>query len=393
MEVNQFLSSLTNLEKTRNFNVFKEYSLDGFRSALKDFGVLEKPNDILRISVVGTNGKGSTAYFLSQIFLQNSQFSPVGLYTSPHLLTQNERIQVNGNLISDSWMNQKLNSFSARELERLKTFSYFEFFTLFSILYFKDNDCKTEIYEAGLGGRLDATRLVNPDIVVLTKITLDHTEILGDTAEKILLEKLQIAGTNAKFMYTFLQDDHLLTITKSFCIENNIELVIYPYSVSIDYLSFNKMYALFIMNSILQNKKQPLMDENILSNIPNMNGRMQLIRKEPILLFDIGHNPSAIEYLLQSVEISYSDENKWDVYIGLLKDKNLISVLEILSNHPKIKKINLITGGIWNEEDYKSEKINRISEEEFFRLVTNTDIPSLVLGSFRLYPLVKKNVL
>lgn len=392
MEVNQFLSSLTNLEKTRNFNVFKEYSLDGFRSILESFGVLEKPNDILRISVVGTNGKGSTAFFLSQMLLQNSNLSPVGLYISPHLLTQNERIQVNGNLISDEWMNQRLNSFSKTELERLRTLSYFEFFTFFSILHFADNGCKTEVYEAGLGGRLDATKLANPDIVILTKIALDHTEVLGDTEEKILLEKLQIVGTNTKFVYTFLQEDNLLNITKSFCKENKIELVVYPYPVTKDYLSFNKEYALFIVNSILESKNQPKISEDILPQIANMNGRMQVLRRKPILLFDIGHNPSAIQFLLQSVEISFPYERTWEVYIGLLKDKDLARILEILTTNLIVKKIYLITGEIWNTGYENELKIKPITEANFLEMVANSNMPSLVLGSFRLYPLVKKVV-
>ena len=120
MDVNQFLSTLTNLEKTRNFNVFKEYSLAGFQSALNYLDINPPKKETLRISVVGTNGKGSTAFFLSQIFLQLQKFSPVGLYTSPHLITQNERIQVNGSFISDEWMNEKLNSFSPEKIEILK---------------------------------------------------------------------------------------------------------------------------------------------------------------------------------------------------------------------------------------------------------------------------------
>ena len=181
MNINQFLSSLTNLEKTRNFNVFKDYSLDEFISVLDSFDLLKTNENTLRISLVGTNVKGSTAFSLSQLFLTLENCSPVGLYTSPHLIIQNERIQVNGDMISDEWMNHKLNTFAKEEIERLKTLSYFEFFTFLSILFFKDNGCKTEIYEAGLGGRLDATKLVNPNIVVLTEVSLDHTEILGNT--------------------------------------------------------------------------------------------------------------------------------------------------------------------------------------------------------------------
>lgn len=389
MDVNQFLSTLTNLEKTRNFNVFKEYSLAGFQSALNYLDINPPKKETLRISVVGTNGKGSTAFFLSQIFLQLQKFSPVGLYTSPHLITQNERIQVNGSFISDEWMNEKLNSFSPEKIEILKTLSYFEFFTAFSILFFEDNNCKTEIYEAGLGGRLDATKLVNPDIVVLTKIALDHTEILGDSIEKILIEKLNIVGTNTKFLFSFLQEESLIKITESFCKEREIEFILFPYSVSNDYLSFNKNFALFITNFILEKNNEVPIEKKIFDVIPNMNGRMQIIRKSPTLLFDIGHNPSSLLYLLQSIEFSYPNETNWDVYVGLLKDKNSTKILNILLNHNRIKRIFPIIGSIWNENYIIDSKVTLISETKFSKLVANTNNPSLVFGSFRLYSLVK----
>lgn len=389
LNINQFLSSLTNLEKTRNFNVFKEYSLDEFRSVLDSFDLLKTNENTLRISLVGTNGKGSTAYSLSQLFLTLEDFSPVGLYTSPHLIIQNERIQVNGVMISDEWMNQKLNTFTKEELERLKTLSYFEFFTFHSILFFKDNACKTEIYEAGLGGRLDATKLVNPNIVVLTEISLDHTEILGDTKEKILLEKLQIIGSNTKTLFTFLQEDYKLKIIESFCNENNIELIVYPHRVQKDYLSFNKEFALFITNDVLARKNKSLIKEEAINLIHNIPGRMQVLRKKPILLFDTGHNPSAAEYILQSLKVLYPQEEKWNIYFGSLKDKDSKKILEVLVNDSLVQKVFQIKGDTWNNESIPHPKIIRIPEDQLIQSITQS--ACLILGSFRLYHPVKQN--
>ncbi len=389
MNVNQFLSCLTNLEKTRNFNVFKEYSLDEFQSILNSFGLLKRGHNVIRISLVGTNGKGSTAYFLSQLFLILQNFSPVGLYTSPHLVTQNERIQLNGVMISDEWMDDKLNSFSKEELEKLKTLSYFEFFTLLAILYFKDNACKTEIYEAGLGGRLDATKLVNPEIVVLTKISLDHTEILGDTEEKILLEKLQIVGTNTKLLFTFMQEENINRKVENFCREKNIELIVYPHLVEKDYLSFNKEFAFFIVNHILTKKSQVNMSRDTLDNIQNIPGRMQVLRKDPVLVFDVGHNPSAIQFILQSLKTLYPHEKYWNIYFGSLKDKDSKKILEILVNEPIAQKIFQVVGANWNTESILHSKISRIAEEEL--APSRIESASLVLGSFRLYNQVKQN--
>lgn len=389
MNINQFLSSLINLEKTRNFNVFKEYSLSEFQSILNSFGLLQANTNNIRISIIGTNGKGSTAYFLSQLFFRLKNFSPVGLYTSPHLVTQNERIQVNGIMISDAWMDDKLNSFSKEELEKLKTLSYFEFFTFLAILYFKDNSCKTEIYEAGLGGRLDATKLVNPDIVVLTKISLDHTEILGDTEEKILLEKLEIVGTNTKVLFSFLQEENINRLVEKFCKERNIELIVYPHLVEKDYISFNKEFALFIVNHILAEHLQEDIERDILDTIQTIPGRMQVLRREPILLFDVGHNPSAINFILQSLKILYPFETHWNIYVGSLKDKDLKKILEILVKEPIVQKVFQVIGVNWNMESISHSKILHIAEEDIS--LSRIESPSLILGSFRLYNQVKKN--
>ena len=388
MEVNQFLSNLTNLEKTRNFNVFKNYSLQDFQSVLESFCLHEKPKDTIRISIVGTNGKGSVGHFLTQIGFRSNSFLNVGLYTSPHLLTQNERIQINGKYISDEWMNQTLNFFSEKELEKLKSLSYFEFFTFLAILFFKDNTCNLEVYEAGLGGRLDATKLVNPDIVVLTKIALDHTVILGDTEEKILLEKLEIVGTNTKTIFTFQQEKNLMGLTKLFCKEKNIELILFPRFVDKDYLSFNQDFSLFVINSILLKQKRQTLNESILSIIPPIKGRMQVLQTNPLILFDIGHNPSAVQFLLHSINRCYPQEKKWKVFFGCQKDKDAKQILETLINNELVETVYQISSENWNQESLPNSKIEKISEERFSELLKNVKVTSLILGSFKLYSLV-----
>ncbi|HMV44166.1 MAG TPA: Mur ligase family protein [Leptospiraceae bacterium] len=389
MKVNQFLSTLTNLEKTRNFNVFKEYSLEEFKSVMNHFQLLESSRNKLRISIVGTNGKGSTAFLLSQVFSRLEGNSPVGLYTSPHLIVQNERIQVDGIMISDEWIENFLNSFHADDLAKLRNLSYFEFFTLLSVFYFKSKECKTEIYEAGLGGRLDATKLINPEIVVLTKIGLDHTEILGSTEEKILHEKLLISGTNTRFLFTFKQSNKLMEIIKDFCNEKNIGLYVYDKTIQTDYLTFNRDFALFIANEILKTKNKPPLGDTFFNSMHDVPGRMQVLRKNPPLIFDVGHNPSAIPYVLQSLQFLYPNEKNWSVCFGALKDKDVIKILEILTASPIIKKVFQIVGQSWNITTISHKKIKLIQEEDFL-----DSIPSeagLILGSFRLYPPVKQN--
>ena len=157
----EFVHSLHNFEKIRNFQKLKtSYKLDSFENYIQKKIKLKKKKCI-RISVVGTNGKGSVCSYLSSILEKNG--FKVGTYTSPHLLSPLERIQINSKLLSIEEYNKVLNEIYDKDLEK---FSYFEVFTLFAILMFENHQCDIEIYEAGIGGRLDATKVVKSDYVV-----------------------------------------------------------------------------------------------------------------------------------------------------------------------------------------------------------------------------------
>ena len=174
--IDAFLQKLKNFEISRNKLHFQSYSLSPFEKILDSF-LEPNPHLLFRISVVGTNGKGSVSEFLSTLL---SKIGNVGLYTSPHLFSFTERIKLNGNPISKEWINEWMESLPTKKRNDLHTLSYFEFLTLLAFVYFRE--CKTsyEVLEAGLGGRLDATKTSQPDFVVLTKVDLDHTEILGN---------------------------------------------------------------------------------------------------------------------------------------------------------------------------------------------------------------------
>ncbi|MCX8000076.1 MAG: bifunctional folylpolyglutamate synthase/dihydrofolate synthase, partial [Leptospiraceae bacterium] len=142
----EFLSKLRNFEKQRNRNLFQNYSLDFLEKVFQKLG-LESSSQAIRVSVVGTNGKGSTAFFLSELILKN-QLGTVGLYTSPHLLTERERIQVNGNCFEYEDLNSFLQDQEPEILKDLSQLSYFEFLTLFAMFHFRKQNCNFEIYEA-----------------------------------------------------------------------------------------------------------------------------------------------------------------------------------------------------------------------------------------------------
>jgi dihydrofolate synthase / folylpolyglutamate synthase len=191
-----------------------DFTLDRVRKVANKLGLLNKnKNKNKIITIAGTNGKGSTANFLSKVLEDNN--IKVGLFTSPHMLKINERFKINNTDISDE---ELIEAFSAIDKARLEKsdklkqgilLTYFEFCTLAAFWLFKKNNCDVWILEVGLGGRLDSVNILDADIAILTTIGLDHTDILGDSIEKIAAEKMGIFRRNQKI---FCADKSLFNI-------------------------------------------------------------------------------------------------------------------------------------------------------------------------------------
>ena len=175
-------------------NSFRKSSFSKLKKAVIELN-LNKPSQI--ISVTGTNGKGSTLEILSQV-LNNNNFK-VGLFTSPHLVRFNERIKINNISVTDK---EILKTF--KQLENLKDYKSFNFFQLFSLacfVIFSNRKLDIWLLEAGLGGRLDPVNCFDADVSVITKIALDHEDILGKGLENIGKEKAGIIRSNQDFIY------------------------------------------------------------------------------------------------------------------------------------------------------------------------------------------------
>lgn len=401
MNFRSFVNQLNNLEKTRDFNVFANYSLNYLNDTIRYFGLDKKREKTIRISVVGTNGKGSASYFLSRFAFRSGLFNSVGLYISPHLITDHERISINGNNITEAWLDNKISSFTGDELRRLSQLSYFELFTVLALFYFSENNCDLEIYEAGLGGRLDATKLANSDYVILTKIGLDHTKILGESESKILKEKLAIAGDNLKGLYTFIQKDSLYKIIEGFCLENKIKLGIFnePWTLQEDYLLYNKNFSFYVLDDIVvqnfneyrkeKSTANPVsLNPELLTEIDEPPGRMEVFRKSPLLIYDIAHNPDAIEYLFLSLNNRF-EFKEIDVYLASLKDKDIESILQKMIVNKKIKHIYQITDQGFNSNTVINKKISTLTLEEAKNQIISQTAPAVITGSFRLYSTFK----
>jgi dihydrofolate synthase/folylpolyglutamate synthase len=372
----EFIQELTNHEKTRNQNLFKNYTLDTFESILKVFGLEEPDPNHLRISVVGTNGKGSTSYFLSKAF---RRLGDTGLYTSPHFESIWERIQINHTHIQETWIEEWILQ-NKENLELLKKLSFFEFLTLLCFDYFKQKNAITQVYEAGLGGRLDSTKLAKSQILVICKIGLDHKEILGDTKEKILIEKLNIITKYTEKIFYLDQNSNLNEIIQEFANQNSIKSFCFNDFINESYLEVNKKFAEFIFNSLTNQKI-------ILNKNDYPIGRLEIISESPFVIYDLAHNPEAVFYTLNSLEKLYKDK-KWTIIFACLKDKDKEEMLKILSMNSATKIIFQIIGESWNSDKFENTKIVNIEESDLKKILTeNSDI--LVLGSTRLYGKIK----
>lgn len=173
--------------------------LDNMEQALKVLGL--NIDKIRFIHVAGTNGKGSTCAMLQKLILSSKKDSKVGLYTSPHLINFNERIRINDALITDSEMTQ----YATLIFEKCRDIplTFFEFTTLMSFMHFIKNKVEFAVIETGMGGRMDATNIINPEICIITSVAMDHMEYLGNDINIIAMEK---AGILKKGSITIISD-------------------------------------------------------------------------------------------------------------------------------------------------------------------------------------------
>lgn len=386
-----FLHSLQNIEKTRNFNVFKEYSLDELSKLFLFVNTKHKIQKPIRISVVGTNGKGSTSHYLASLL---SIFGyKTGLYTSPHLSTPLERFQIFEDGKPQVPKEEEVNSFFKNtilpDLDKFKSLSYFEFLTIFTYLYFAKENTDFEIWEAGLGGRLDATKLVNADHVIFTKIGLDHSEILGDTKEKICMEKLGILTDVCRNLLVMdPEDNSLKTLIQNFH-KGNTSVQFLPLEQKPTYLETNFLFSQTAL-SILYPDLTPKLNSITFESVAKPRGRMEVLQNSPEIVFDPAHNPDAIATTTREFAKTHPS---FSLLLGSLPDKDLEGILLQLESLP-LQSLVLWEGSGFGTflalPDPLKLVAQRINREEDLNPLFQGRFPVLVLGSFRLYGIVAK---
>ena len=295
------------------------------------------------IIVGGTNGKGSTCALMEQALLRNGQ--SVGVYSSPHLLDYRERVRVNGDLPAEAAF---CRAFEQVEVARGETsLTYFEFGTLAGMLMLMQANLDVVILEVGLGGRLDATNIVDNDIAVITSIGLDHQDWLGDTREKIATEKAGIIHDAGNVVIgepeppvTLVEavkekQANALWQGKQFAIEEVEQGLLLPHP---DGRKIHLPDTVIPANNVatafasLHHLGYHFDDAAIAEVVANtrLPGRRQLIATQPNTFLDVGHNPQATESL--AAWLNKQSFSSLHIVIAMLKDKALAPSLAPFEN-------------------------------------------------------------
>lgn len=329
--------------------------LDSIKNLLEE---LNNPHKNLKyIHVAGTNGKGSTCNFIHQILVESNY--KVGLFTSPYLETFEERIQINNIKISPNslcfWIEKIKVAIDSMLKKGFRHPTEFEIVTALAFCYYNEQNVDFVVLEVGLGGRFDATNIIDSALVcVLTQIGMDHVDILGDTIEKISFEKAGIIK-NSNDVLLYQQSNLVKNTIEKICRQKNATLHHCDFSSiklideTIDSQVFNykefkdlkiclkgkhqlKNASLAIEAiKILKEKGVYISNESIFNGLKNTNwpGRIEIFNKEPFILLDGAHNSDGAETLSIFLKENFSNY-KINLVLGILKDKQVSLILDQL---------------------------------------------------------------
>ena len=337
-------------------NVGKAAYKEGLENTLKLDEYFNHPHRKFKtIHIAGTNGKGSCSHTIAAI-LQSAGYK-TGLYTSPHLIDFSERIKVNGRPIEENFVIDFVNKHK-HFFEPLHP-SFFELTTAMAFLYLAEKEVDVAVIEVGLGGRLDCTNIISPDLSIITNISLDHTQFLGHTLTEIAKEKAGIIKENTpvvigeytaetKEVFTdkakranaeiiFTQDNPLI----SNAIHDEHGHYIYQSSEIKDLNgelggTYQIKNANTILNAVnkLKEKGYNITEKDIRNGFGNvcestgLMGRWQKLEENPTIICDTGHNIGGMEYI--SKQLMAMNYEKLHIVIGMVNDKDINGVISLL---------------------------------------------------------------
>lgn len=294
--------------------------------------ILENPHlNFKSIHVAGTNGKGSTSHIMSSI-LQEAGYK-VGLYTSPHLKDFRERIKINGEMISENSIINFVQEYKLR-FEEIQM-SFFEMTVAMAFYFFSKEEVDIAIIECGLGGRLDSTNIITPEISVITNIGLDHTNLLGNTLEEIAAEKAGIIKKGIPVVIGRKQKEILHVFEEKANKENSKLIHCKQHTFTSDLKGNYQKENINTAVTTLQYLEDFIISQEHLVNGLNkvienttLLGRWQTISHTPLTICDTAHNEDGLREVMS--QVSRVNYNKLHFVLGVVKDKNINKILSLL---------------------------------------------------------------
>ncbi len=340
-------SALEKLFELHTFGV--KLGLDNIKHFLSFIG--NQQLKLKAIHIAGSNGKGSTAAFISSILMEAGY--KVGLYTSPHFVRFNERITINGKQIDDKSVAEFITIHWDYIIEHQLTF--FEVTTAIAFEYFYNNEVDYAIIETGLGGRLDATNVLDPLAIVITSISLEHTNVLGNEISGIAQEKAAIIKKGAK-VFTAILPNEADAVVEQKCKKEDCELFrideyinekddkieLYTEEIELDewnvplkgrFQIYNAaLAALVTIKTFLCEDKVKILSgiSNVVTNT-KIEGRYEFIHKKPDVILESAHNIAGIEQFLAEFKRDADNYGTKIVLFGAMKDKAIASMLIALN--------------------------------------------------------------
>ena len=305
-------------------------------NTIKLVNYLGNPQDDFKsIHVAGTNGKGSTSHMMASVF-QEAGYK-VGLYTSPHLKDFRERIKINGKLIAEENVVHFIEKHQSFFLQN--QLSFFEMTVGMAFDFFKNEKVDIAIIEVGLGGRLDSTNIIKPEIAVITNIGLDHTRFLGETITKIAHEKAGVIKTETPVVIgEYTEETKAIFLSKS---KETNSPVLFAEDMSIpkleldllgDYQLKNSQTA-YVALSVLKKMGWKLSKEIIQTGLKKvvdntgLAGRWQILNHSPKVICDTAHNREGLSLIIKQLNtVSY---DQLHIVLGVVDDKNLDTILPL----------------------------------------------------------------
>ncbi|RMD45227.1 MAG: bifunctional folylpolyglutamate synthase/dihydrofolate synthase [Aquificota bacterium] len=355
-----------------------EPGLERIKAACEFIGNPEK--NFRSVLISGTNGKGSTASFLESLFRHHGL--KTGLFTSPHLIKENERWQINRKEIHDRTLEEYI--YELKPVIERFNLTYFEASTLLAFKYFSDEHVDIAVLEVGLGGKWDSTNVVNPEISIITNVSLDHTHLLGNSTEEIAEEKLGIARKDKPLI---IGSEQMEIISKAI-LKGIREIYHYPIGFSYKKKAFNR-FDYFFKGKKLKNLEISLLGGRQISNASTAltgffvysdkkginveenkirealknakwKGRMEIVSQKPLIIVDGAHNEDAIIKTLKEIEEIFPNKKLITVYSGM-KDKDWKKILNIISY--KSKKV--LTAEMSVSRGIKAEEFEKEGYETY----------------------------